>query len=1166
MRLKRIRLYGFKTFAERTDISLDGDIVAIVGPNGCGKSNIVDALVWGLGESNMRSVRAQTGKEVVFAGSSHRKPLGYAEVSVSFDNEDGMLPLDSAEVTTTRRVTREGENSYQINRRNCRLRDVTELLADTGLSRTGYAIVSQSEIDQALSASTLQRRHWIDEAAGVQRYRLRRIETMRRLAAAAEHLARVDDVIVELEIQREPLESEAKVALEYRELAGRLRGIETGLLAHELVDATNALAEATARAESISKALASEKEICQTHLREEQEALSEAETLEAEISEARARAAECQRRTDLARTAIEVARARLASLTDLEAALEVEGNAGLERLAQAEADLAGALSVSEAEARSLAEARAEAAGTREEETAVKSRLAEAEARLAADKELDVLRRTFEIEQAHRERRALELERELAGAKKAVIDLAGALAAAELDAGQATERYATAKQGLEDALLSATEGAKSLEAAMQSHRELLARIATLEGKRAGLQASLAAHDGLSAGSMAVMEASRNGEIQGEFVPIGEALTVDPAYAIAMDAALGAAANDLIVKDEAVAKSAISFLRENRAGRATFQPLTLVQPRGASGAERLKGQPGVIGVASRLVECPDRFKPVIEGVLGRTVVVETLDAGFRLVGKPGWSKAVTLEGEIVFAGGAVTGGRASRQGNGMVERAAALASAELELEVLTQELGQAESAIAELQTSGQSRQTEREEADTALAALATARDEALAFRNAILSEHRETERACARLETERVALATPLEAPAEADLAATEAAREAALREWAELSARASGQTAALDAAEARAGAAAQRVEDLRRRLEAVAEAIASGKARRENVGPETETLNRQLADSEAEQEKWQRELDLESEEVEKRSEARAQAQARAREAGQAASASRSALTAAESEAHKLEIAMTRQDLKRAATAARLLEEYGLDEASARNLANQGRPESDAANLVASLRKQIKGMGEVNLGSIDAFERVTSRLHDLTSQRADVVDGKEQIEASIRELDALTRERFEATFEDVRRQFQETFVKVFEGGEADISLEGADDTLEAGVDIQVTLPGKRRQRLELLSGGERALGALTFLCSLLKVRPSPLVVLDEVDAPLDGRNVERFVTLLRSFEGRSQFVVVTHNQVTIENSDVWLGVSMQEPGVSTVIPFRAPQGTSPEHALAGGYLKG
>lgn len=1166
MRLKRIRIFGFKTFAERTDISLDGDIVAIVGPNGCGKSNIVDGLVWGLGESNMRSVRAQTGKEVVFAGSSHRKPLGFAEVSVTFDNEDGLLPIDAAEVTTSRRVTRDGDNTYQINRRNCRLRDVTELLADTGLSRTGYAIVSQSEIDQALAASTLQRRQWIDEAAGVQRYRLRRVEALRRLAAANDHLSRVDDVIAELENQRGPLEAEAKEALEYRELTGRLKGIETALLAKELVESSAALEEAEARTESLRKTIESEKALSDGHIQTEQSALAKAEKWEAALIEARAKETEAQRQADLARTALEVAKARLASLSDLESALEEEGNAGMERLAQVEADLAEARAIAADETTTLEQVTSRVSGTSEEGDRLQSRLKETEEHLSQAKTLDDRRRTYEIEAAHRERRAQDLERELTGANKAMVELREALQAAEAELEAAVARHEEASQKLEGIVASAAEATEALEATTVHRRELLSRSAMLEGKRSGLQASLDAHDGLSAGSRAVLQASQSGEVKGNFVPVGEALAVAPEHAAAIDAALGAAANDLIVPDEGTAKRAIAFLRENRAGRATFQPLTLVPSRGGSSTALLTGRPGVVGVASALVECGERVRPVVENLLGRVLVVANLDAGFQLVGTPGWSKAVTLEGDVVFSGGAVTGGKAARQGTGMVERTAELAQVESELQSLGKELAMVEEALGTLQSDGQARQEARDEAHTSLAPLATAREEASAFRHAVFAEHRETERACARLEAERAQLASSLEAPEEANLAAAEAEREEALKEWAEFSARTSAQTSELAAATARAQAASQRVEDLTRRLAAVTEAIASGRARRENVGPETESLHRQIAEATAEHEHWIAAAGKAAEEAARHAAERATAQEAARTAERAAAGSRSAAAAAEAESHKLEIAITRHDLKRAATAARLLEEYGLDEPAARALAEQARPEPDAASLVTALRRQVKAMGEVNLGAIDAYERLTNRHDELAAQRADVVGGKEQIEASVRELDALTRERFETTFQEVRRQFQETFVKVFEGGEADISLVDAEDPLDAGVDIQVTLPGKRRQRLELLSGGERALGALTFLCSLLKVRPSPLVVLDEVDAPLDGRNVERFVALLRSFEGRSQFVVVTHNQVTIENSDVWLGVSMQEPGVSTVVPFRAPQEASDERALVGGYMKG
>ncbi len=1151
MRLKSVRIFGFKTFADKTEFSLDGGIVAVVGPNGCGKSNLVDAILWALGESNARHLRAAAGQDVIFSGSSRRKPVGFAEVSLLFDNEDGALPIDTAEVSITRRLNRAGESDYYINRRSCRQRDIHDLFADSGLGRAGYAIVSQKEIDQALAASPEDRRAWVDEAAGVQRYRSRKVESIKRLASAKEHLTRVDDIVYELDAQREPLRQEAEIAQKYKSAASALREVETGLLIQEFAKATREVDELEVRLGS-SADLARKETARAEELDANARFLRDAIALsEQRIEEIRGRLQDAMTNSERGAAGIGLAEERLRSLDDLEQTLATQSGESEQLIAEADHEVELFQRDAMAAQEALEAMRLQVGGVGEEAQALAAKVQQAERELAQGRESHAARLRLEAEQELRCKRHAELGRELIGIERDLPTLidAGDAAQAELDTLLARAEESKNAVSVADATLHELE--QSEHASAHSARQLLAETASLEGRRRGIEATIQANEGLAQGSRAVLEAVERGELTGSYVPVGKAIRAKKELALAIETALGAAANDLIVEHDSDAKRAIEYLKQRRLGRATFQPIPLMRPSEVSPEmRRLVGTPGVVGRASELCDCDPAHRSVIDSLLGRVLVVEDIDVSLKLAKTGGWSRMVTLEGEVIHSSGAVTGGHTAKQQYGLVQRSSDLAQIEKELDKLAKEIARSEKDSEKSAASRVVLGDQIQQARQAVEAEQILVHEARQFLGTLQNELQAAERMRDKLSAEQALLASEVAMPEAVDLDRLQSERDRLMQELAGRSADAARAKERLEEAERRLQEAAARLAAAEKRLDGIRHSEESRAQRLKNLGPERIRLQQEIEQHKARlgqaddaTKKAQNELHA----AQSHRDTKLEESIRTSDEAKTVRENVAAIAAAN---HQAELGRARADSRRATSEERLLEEYGIPGDEALAQADTVEVPPDAAPLVSRLRREIKAMGMVNVGAIEAFDRLTSRHDELTAQREDILEGIEQVEASMSELDKLTREQFLDTFTEVEKAYSEIFQKLFGGGEGRVFLDTPSSILESGIEIEVTLPGKKRQRLELLSGGERALCATAFLFALLQTKPSPLVVLDEVDAPLDGRNVERFADLLQEFTDRVQFIVITHNPTTIERAPVWLGVTMQEPGVSTLVPARLP----------------
>jgi chromosome segregation protein len=1186
MRLKRLTLHGFKTFADKTEIEFVPGVTAIVGPNGSGKSNILDALTWCLGEQKASSVRAARAQDVIFAGSSKRRPMGMAEVSLTVDNEDRFLPLDFSEVTVTRRIYRSGEGEYLLNKVPCRLKDITDLFLGTGVGRGAYAIVNQSEIDGILSGRPEDRRELFEEAAGIKKYRVKKREAQRKLEHTEQNLVRVRDILGEIGGALAPLEAQAATARRFLELSERLRQVEVGQLAADYKRLRDELDELAATAEKAS---------------------NEADALRTEAATLEASAAGLGRR--IAEAEAEMERVRLLQQTSFAEAERIEGRIALaaERRAGAvrtvetlERDLT---TLAEEKARLEAEAHAQAQAARDADARVAElarELAQAESvATEADKTLAELTRTVRGQEAdylELARRLAAQKAELAAIQARITQRATDVADAEARARQRGEEAAAVRNEA-DALADATEAAK---AAHTEARRLLAeereparqsageRVTALGERRTGgerrlaeigarlrvLEETEAAQEGYFAGVRSVTRAEQSGRLHGRYQLVADAIRVPAELDTAVEIALGASLQDIITDSEAEAKAAIRFLNETRGGRATFLPLDALREVDVPDALRRAARQfsGVLGSAADLVGHDADVSPAVRVLLARVLIVDDLDTATRVSKQVArdWAKIVTLSGEVVVPTGAITGGSQGRPGPNLLGR-------KREIQELTEAVARLREDLDRLR---------REEAEAKQAHEAAR--EAVRDAETVISSARDTERDAERRHQSRVADADRLAREADSlaqrartllESGANDEAREAAL-------------SAALAASDRQDEGALATREEMQKRLAALSVRKGEAQATARTISNELASLReraRSLArDADRAREGALRATLTANERTQRADEARAVIAAEDAQAGPRA-AERDRARAAQAEAtaqlekwrdarqallnenfqlsERIKGAMrgaqmageqvqaaklraARVEAQAETIGQRLLDEYDLHPDSAVALTGGEPVDRDTAQEIGRLRREIKGLGPVNTGAVEEYERQSERYRFLADQKNDLEEAQARLTAAIADIDENTRGVFLETYEQVAAAFSRLFSRLFGGGTTELVLTNPDDILETGIDIIAQPPGKKRQNLSLLSGGERALTAAALLFAFLEVRPSPFCVLDEVDAPLDGANVEKYADLLRDFGRDSQFIVITHNATTMEAAPLWFGVTMQEPGVSRTLSMKVP----------------
>lgn len=1184
MYFKQIEIQGFKSFADRTVVNLEDGMTAVVGPNGCGKSNILDAMRWALGEQSAKMLRGSHMQDVIFNGSDERPPMGMAEVTLTFDNSDSTLPVDFSEVQITRRVYRSGESEYLINKAPCRLRDIQELFMDTGIGTNAYSMIGQGKVAMVLSSKPDDRRYLFEEAAGIIKYKSRKRVAMRKLEQAEQNHLRLCDVIAELERQMRSLKRQVNAAIRYRELSGQLKELEIRACWIKFVHLTadierltalfkesqNAFEQAStdlSRLEAQQEGINLRKlEIDRVlHARRERvhEIDGEMEKIERQIALIRQQiqfSHEQQERARLEREELEAGAARI--LEQREEAATLLETLRAERTTLDEAlsgkqkeygNAAEQLSASDALLESTRAQKVESMGMRAKaQTAIErltANIDSIETQLGAIYErqeaasLRTQELAAEVESLHH--RETEQKRELDAIMADRAQLAREI-------GDAQEKLRTVHEKRQ----AARETKSSVDARLNSLRELRD-----------------SYEGFAAGVRAIMQEARKEHTwsAGVLGPVGDLVSAPQELERAVEAALGGSINNIVVETADVARDAIGYLKTHQAGRVTFLPLDTVRPAKGDRSQAILDQPGVIGRVIERVQFEGRVAVAMEYLFSDTVVVESVEAGIRIARGSGlYPRMVTLDGEVVSASGTVTGGRTKHESRGLLgrsaeigeleQRAAELVTRVAELEGQGREQAEALEALqgraAELDAQEREARTRLNDLGMTVARITTEldnlrvsverlseeRDALVASREAFETERFESLEMASTMDTEDESLERAI-----AD-AQTEAARvrqhvNTLSNELSDLRVQQANLTKSVEQAEQEHARyereRAQALAEAERRTQAIAEL----EANRVRLDGETKDhIERSKALSETKEEARKNALEAENE--------RQRLLDDSEGLEKDLKTVRERVRQAQAAVHQHELDLRRNEDQLAFFNERILEEYNvaLASLSAEDVGEDELDDATREKMVTDIRRQLERMGNVNLMAIEEYEALTERHNFLAAQEEDLRLAREALLAVINRIDATIRQMFLDTFNAVADQFRQYFRRLFNGGQARIYLLDEDDPLESGIEIEARPPGKKPQSISLLSGGEQAMTAIALLFSIFKAKPSPFCVLDEVDAPLDDANIGRFVQLVEEFADDTQFIVITHSKQTMARAAVVYGVTMQERGVSTLVSVK------------------
>ncbi len=1175
MYLKSLEVQGFKSFPDKTLIRFGDDITAIVGPNGSGKSNISDAILWVMGEQSSKTLRGAKMEDVIFGGTQRRAAVGFAEATLTLDNGDRALPYDADEVMVTRRYYRSGESEYYINRQSARLRDIYEMFMDTGLGREGYSNIGQGRIDEILSLKSADRREIFEEAAGISKYRHRKEETERKLERTEDNLLRIGDKVSELELQLEPLKTQSEKAKKYLELKEELQGVEVAVW----MDSLEKLSAAAKKAEEdyasasfvlqqahddLDRLYAQAEEMGQT-LRSRD---GELETVRLKVNMLEATHQQLDGQIAVLRGNEENNRQNILRIRE-----ELEGQAdrsggiaqqicqAQDRITRIDQALADKRQTLERLQLQLADRMASAQGLTRQFLELRSR----ETTLTADiagAQADV--RGLEQSMDQGRLRAEELDGDLSSGEERRRQAQSALDATREALRQAQENLAEADNAIAGYTLRQNTRVQRRDQLDAQLRKVMDTLQSVSAKARVFRAMERDFESYQKSVRLVMQEAQRGGLKNVHGPVSRLIRTDDRYTVAIEIALGGAVQQIVVDTEEDGKAAISYLKRTGGGRATFLPICAVQGKKLqeSGLESCRG---FVGIASELVSCDDRYRAIVENLLGRTVIVQDLDAAIQMAGKyHSRFRIVTLDGQVMNPGGSMTGGSVNKEA-GILSRANELEKLTAQEKELEQRRLAAEAALQEARRAADQVQfqldtareqhRDREERvlrlqgqqkqhEIMLEAVSDALDAARRERDALTGrERRDRERLAARqagilmdtrqLEQTQQKL-TQLEDCQSETAAATAVITDAMTA--------CKTEEAALEAERSTALAHVADLQGLRGAMEGDREKKLS---LIEMTEQDCHRLEAEIAALMTQQQENDDQMRQMRREMQRILEARAEAEAaKTRSEREAQEKSKDILTM-ERACAGLEQKKVTTSMEEKQIIDKLWDSYGLTPGTAGE--HRGRIDSAAAGSrrAAELKRKIAGLGTPNLGAIEEYARVNERYTYLSAQRDDVLTSKRELESVIRDITKEMTGIFVSEFQKIDHYFGQTFAEMFGGGKGQLILEDPEDPLACGIEIRVQPPGKQVKTITLLSGGEKAFVATALYFAILKVRPTPFCLLDEIDAALDDRNVERFASYLHNLSKQTQFIVITHRRGTMEAADVLYGVTMQEQGVSKLL---------------------
>ena len=1179
MYLKRIETIGFKSFADKTVVEFEQGVTAVVGPNGSGKSNISDAIRWVLGEQSAKSLRGGKMEDIIFAGTSTRKPLNFAEVTLVLDNSCGSLPIDYEEVSITRRVYRTGDSEYLINKQKVRLKDVVDLIMDTGIGHDSLSIISQDKVKAIVEARVEDRRVIIEEAAGVLKYKMRKKEATRKLESTSDNLSRVQDIIFELEDQVEPLRKQSEQAEKYMVLKQECSDSEISVLAYDIKTLNDQMERSKKERKdvefehvSINAKIANDERRRDTLKQNQQAQERQLEQLQADLVETSEWIQKLQGQRDVLKER------------------HKNASSNKEELAEQQAQLESRLETSQVELKTAEEAMTKTKTLLETKQSQLQKVSEEYQHLEENLkiQLDTTRDAY-FEDVNRlasvknqyiainqqiKRTETTLERINEDEEKALLDRDALVQEQETFKAQygKFETSLKEKRDLYQQLYKEhQQRLKQAEMETNRHRHLTHQLDKMNNRLQWLEDAQKDFSGFNEGVKKILKAREQGQVSGIEGAVAELVTVPKELELAMDVVLGPVMQQIVTTNDDSAKKAIDFLKKHHAGRATFLPLNVIKSRllPLDVQNRIQGNQDVVGVASQLVGYDQRYRQIVENILGNIIVTKDLNVAKNLAKQLNYRyRIVTLEGDVINAGGAMTGGAVKRQGSSLLRQKNEIEDCQRQIQQLTDELEQ--SKVLQEEWAQTVKQSEKELQKVQLAGerlkekMSEVNQQKLAFeyreksqneREQLLRiERREHEAELKQLVEKNNQLAEDrlvLEQRIEEAKATIETLEEQ-LEQQEELKSQLLQQmtelkvdVAKLETALHNECATFERLkgetEQARMRLKELLDKIAESEQALLGNDDEVVQLEANLAEKKEKREGIIEQIQDQRVTLTKVSQELETLEREVRESHKVQQKMAESL-------NQLDVSIGKVDVEMDIMIKKLEEEYQMtfDHAN-ENYPLKGSIE-EIKSRIRSIKGQIAALGEINVGAIQEYQRVKERYDFLTTQRDDLIEAKATLEETINEMDQEMTVKFKETFDLVREQYMEIFKKLFGGGSADLVLTDPHDLLHTGVEIIAQPPGTKLKTSNLLSGGQKALTSIALLFAILKVRTVPFCVLDEVEAALDEANVARYANYLKAFSNETQFIVITHRKGTMEKADVLYGVTMQERGVTKLVSVR------------------
>ncbi|MGN7355968.1 chromosome segregation protein SMC [Paenibacillus sp. SAF-054] len=1180
MFLKRIELAGFKSFADKTEMEFVRGITAVVGPNGSGKSNISDGIRWVLGEQSAKSLRGGKMEDIIFAGSDARKAVNFGEVSLTLDNEDHALSLDFNEVTVTRRVHRSGDSEYFINRQSCRLKDITELFMDTGIGKEAYSIIGQGRIEEILSTRSEDRRGIFEEASGIVKYKSRKKDAVRKLDETEQNLLRIHDLVTELEDQIGPLKEQSEKAIHFKQLREQLKTKEISLYVYQIEQIHAAWSEANAKLAVLQEEQLQLSTVVSAHDAKLESDRAALRKLETEVETLQGELLQYSEAYEKSEGYAEVLRERKRNLEANREQLAGTLSAGDERFEDRRAEIELLETKLEASQEELKQLRDHLSA---EETKLTGLLGGISQQQEEDLKGNLLELMNQMAQARNEIRYTDQQQETLNRR---------MSRADEETGKwegKKEELVSRKQQLDSAIEKLGQEIRELRGSYITESERYQSLQRLFDESQGMQrkweqkreAQISRRDtmkemaddfdGFMLGVKEVLKAARKSVLSGVHGAVADLVRVPERLELAVETALGASLQHVVMDNEAVSRQAIAFLKQRQLGRATFLPLDVIRARNIASGDRsmVEGVEGFVGIAADLVKYDPQYAPVVGSLLGNVILAESLEVANKIAARCQYRyRVVTLEGDVVNAGGSMTGGSQHKKNSSLLGR-------KRQLEQLDQEISDTEAQLRKLVQSIQDVKSQLGETQDKLDGLRQSGDEKRVEEQALTSDLKQLEHELRHV-LQQVETAGQEKTGFNEESQALQKTRDEAVKRLAQLEEEEKSTHQAIQAAEFARKASESAKEELQTQLTQLK--VREGKLDQECFSLEEQLRRMQsdfssqdkelrqsktlLASIEADlatnaKESIQQIEDLNryklkkeqaSEQLDFKRAARMQLSKKLEQDESETKEQRTRLKAVEDQLRQTEIGVNRLDVELENILKKLSEDYELSY----ELAKMRYPIPDDVPAVQTevreLKRGITALGDVNLGAIEEYQRVNERYQFLSEQKEDLVEAKTTLYEVIREMDDEMSKRFKHTFDAIRHEFGTVFVKLFGGGRADLVLLDPEHLLETGIDIVAQPPGKKLQNLQLLSGGERALTAMALLFAILQVKPVPFCVLDEVEAALDEANVVRFAQYLREFSEQTQFIVVTHRKGTMEEADVLYGVTMEEGGVSKLVSVR------------------